>query len=30
MTYDYIGSMKTKTGRRDEVVSILLSGAGGL
>jgi quinol monooxygenase YgiN len=30
MTYGYIGSMKTKTGRRDEVVSILLSGVGGL
>jgi quinol monooxygenase YgiN len=30
LTYGYIGSMKTKAGRRDEVVSILLSGVDGL
>ena len=30
MTYGYIGSMKTKPGRRDEVVSLLLSGVDGL
>lgn len=28
--YGYLGSMKTKPGHRDEVVSILLSGADGL
>jgi quinol monooxygenase YgiN len=28
--YGYIGSMRTKDGRRDEVVQILLSGADGL
>ena len=30
MRYGYIGSMKTKPGRREEVVAILLSGAEGL
>jgi quinol monooxygenase YgiN len=30
MSYGYLGSMKTKPGRRDEVVSILLSGLDGL
>jgi quinol monooxygenase YgiN len=30
MTYGYIGSMKTRSGHRDEVVSILLSGVDGL
>ncbi|HYK70669.1 MAG TPA: antibiotic biosynthesis monooxygenase [Streptosporangiaceae bacterium] len=30
MPYGYIGSMRTRTGRRDEVVQILLSGADGL
>ncbi|MBV2363663.1 putative quinol monooxygenase [Streptomonospora nanhaiensis] len=30
MTYGTINSMKTKPGRRDEVVAILLSGAEGL
>ena len=30
MRYGYIGSMKTKPGQRDEVVSILLSGVDGL
>ena len=28
--YGYLGSMKTRPGHRDEVVSILLSGADGL
>jgi quinol monooxygenase YgiN len=28
--YGYLGSMRTKPGRRDEVVAILLSGADGL
>ncbi len=27
MTYGYIGSMKAKPGRRDEVVSLLVNGA---
>jgi quinol monooxygenase YgiN len=30
MRYGYIGSMRTKPGRRDEVVGILLLGADGL
>jgi quinol monooxygenase YgiN len=30
MAYGYIGSMKTKSGHRDDVVSILLNGAEGL
>jgi quinol monooxygenase YgiN len=30
MAYGYIGSMKTKAGRRDDVVSILLAGVDGL
>jgi quinol monooxygenase YgiN len=30
MPYGYIGSMKTKPGRRAEVVAILVSGADGL
>jgi quinol monooxygenase YgiN len=30
MAYGYIGSMKTKSGQRDNVVSILLGGAGSL
>jgi quinol monooxygenase YgiN len=30
MTYGYIGSMTAKPGCRDDVVSILVSGAGGL
>ena len=30
MTYGYIGSMKAKPGCRDDVVSILTGGAGGL
>jgi quinol monooxygenase YgiN len=30
MHYGYIGSMRTKPGRRDEVVGILLLGADGL
>ncbi|MGC4746788.1 putative quinol monooxygenase [Micromonospora sp. DT201] len=30
MAYGYIGSMKTKPGRRDDVVDILLSGVDGL
>ncbi|HEY7857625.1 MAG TPA: putative quinol monooxygenase [Candidatus Nanopelagicales bacterium] len=30
MTYGYIGSMKTKPGQRDAVVSLLLSGVDGL
>jgi quinol monooxygenase YgiN len=30
MVYGYIGSMKTKPGRRDDVVSILLAGVEGL
>src|SRR5471030_1391903 len=30
MLYGYIGSMKTKPGRRDDVVSILLAGVDGL
>jgi quinol monooxygenase YgiN len=30
MAYGYIGSMKTKPGCRDDVVSILLSGVGSL
>lgn len=30
MPYGYIGSMKTKPGHRDDVVSILLSGVDGL
>ena len=30
MSYGYIASMKTRPGRRDEVVTILLSGADGL
>ena len=30
MSYGYIGSMKTRPGRRDEVVAILLSGTEGL
>ncbi|MEU7800341.1 antibiotic biosynthesis monooxygenase [Micromonospora arborensis] len=30
MSYGYIGSMKTKPGRRDDVVGILLSGVDGL
>lgn len=30
MRYGYIGSMKTKPGKRKEVVAILLSGADGL
>lgn len=30
MSYGYIGTMKTKPGRRDDVVAILLSGADGL
>lgn len=29
MAYGYIGSMKARSGCRDDVVSILLSGAGG-
>lgn len=28
--YGFLGSMKAKSGHRDEVVSILLSGSGGL
>jgi quinol monooxygenase YgiN len=30
MTYGYLASMKTRPGRRDEVVAILLSGVEGL
>lgn len=30
MTFGYIGSLTTKTGHRDDVVSILLSGVGSL
>lgn len=30
MSYGHIGSMKTRSGRRDDVVDILLSGAEGL
>lgn len=30
MSYGYLGSMKTKPGHRDDVVSILLSGVDGL
>ena len=30
MRYGYIGSMKTRPGRRDKVVALLLSGADGL
>jgi quinol monooxygenase YgiN len=30
MAYAYIGSMRTKAGRRDEVIALLLSGADGL
>jgi quinol monooxygenase YgiN len=30
MPYGYIGSMRTRTGYRDDVVQILLSGADGL
>jgi quinol monooxygenase YgiN len=30
MAYGYIGSMKSKPGQRDDVVSILLGGAGSL
>lgn len=30
MVYGYLGSMKTKPGRRDDVVSILLAGVEGL
>jgi len=30
MTYGYIGSMRTRPGRRDDVVAILLSAADGL
>jgi len=30
VSYGYIASMKTRPGRRDEVVTILLSGADGL
>jgi quinol monooxygenase YgiN len=30
MTYGYIGSMRTRPGRRDDVVAILLSGTDGL
>ncbi|WP_316772399.1 putative quinol monooxygenase [Streptomyces sasae] len=30
MTYGYIGSMRTRSGRRDDVVAILLSAAGSL
>ena len=30
MTYGYIGSMKTQSGKREEVVAILLSGLDGL
>lgn len=30
MAYGYIGSMKTKSGHRDDVVSILLGGVDGL
>lgn len=30
MSYGYIGSMKAKPGRRDDVISILLSGVDGL
>ncbi|MHB9752887.1 putative quinol monooxygenase [Streptomyces sp. BYX5S] len=30
MTYGYIGSMRTRPGKRDEVVAILLSGAASL
>jgi quinol monooxygenase YgiN len=30
MLYGYLGTMKTKPGRRNEVVAILLSGADGL
>jgi quinol monooxygenase YgiN len=30
MAYGYIGSMKTKSGHRDDVVSILLGGVGSL
>ncbi|MFK3979486.1 putative quinol monooxygenase [Micromonospora sp. NPDC050397] len=30
MSYGYIGSMKTKPGRRDDVVAILLSSVDGL
>ena len=30
MPYGYIGSMRTRAGRRDEVIAILLSGADGL
>ncbi len=30
MKYSYIGSMRTKPGRRDEVIAIMLSGVDGL
>lgn len=30
MAYGYIGSMRTRPGRRDDVIGILLSGADGL
>lgn len=30
MSYGYFGTMRTHTGRRDEVVAILLSSTGGL
>jgi len=30
MTYGYIGSMKTKPGKRDEVIAIMLAGVEGL
>lgn len=30
MTYAYQGTMRTRPGRRDEVVAVLLSGTGGL
>lgn len=30
MPYGYIGSMRTREGRRDEVIAILLSGSEGL
>ncbi|HEY2312460.1 MAG TPA: putative quinol monooxygenase [Streptosporangiaceae bacterium] len=30
MQYGYIGSMRTREGRRDEVIEILLAGADGL